>query len=156
MCFFEQISGNERFTKSFFSIFSCPHRKKIQKILIRPILTFDALPIAHFEAYVPNFLKHLWKLAISLKLWVPAHFEVGWARTVSAKIGVFRPLFWRKKLFHQFDPTNTPKCYTWLESYRSPLNDGKEKKLFFSPCEASDFRGRTSTDFQTLAETASY
>jgi len=39
--------------------------------------TFDALPIAHFDPYVPNFLKHLWKLAISLKLWVPAHFEVG-------------------------------------------------------------------------------
>ena len=66
-----------------FSIFSWPHGKKIQKILIRPILTFDALPIAHFEAYVPNFLKHLWKLAISLKLWVPAASEVRWSRTVS-------------------------------------------------------------------------
>ena len=64
--------------------------------------------------------------------------------------------FGEKKLFHQFDPTNTPKCYTWLESYGSAFYDGKEKKLFFSPCEASDFRGRTSTDFQTLAETVSY
>ena len=64
--------------------------------------------------------------------------------------------FGEKKLFHQFDPTNTPKCYTWLESYGSAFYDSKEKKLFFSPCEASDFRGRTSTDFQTLAETASY
>ena len=51
--------------------------KKIQTILNRTILKFDALPIAHFETYVPLFLKHLWKLAISLKLWVPAHFEVG-------------------------------------------------------------------------------
>ena len=39
-------------------------------IMIRPILKFDALPIAHFEAYVPNFSKHLWKLAISSKIWV--------------------------------------------------------------------------------------
>ena len=38
----------------------------------RTILKFDDLPIAHFEAYVPLFSKHLWKLAISLKLWVPA------------------------------------------------------------------------------------
>ena len=54
------------------------HRhRKIQVAANLTILTFDVLPIAHFEAYVPNFLKHLWKLAISLKLWVPAHFEVG-------------------------------------------------------------------------------
>ena len=50
--------------------------KKIQTILNRTILKFDALPIAHFEDYVPLFSKHLWKLAISLKLWVPAASEV--------------------------------------------------------------------------------
>ena len=82
--------------KSVFCNFSLPHLKKIQTILIRPILNFDALPIAHFETYVPLFLKHLWKLAISLKLWVPAHFEVGWSRTVAAQIAVFRPFFGRK------------------------------------------------------------
>ena len=49
--------------------------------------------------------------------------------------------------FHQFDPTNTPKCYTWLESYGSSLRDGKNKKNIFSSCEASDFRGRSQTDF---------
>ena len=42
---------------------------------------------------------------------------------------------------------NTPKCYTWLESYGSPPYDGKKKKLFFSPCEASDFWWRSRTDF---------
>ena len=52
-------------------------RKKFQVAADRTILKFDALPIAHFEAYVPICLKHLWKLAISLKLWGPAHFEVG-------------------------------------------------------------------------------
>ena len=95
--------------KSIFSIFSCPHQNKIQTIFIRPILNFDALPIAHFEDYVPLFLKHLWKLAISLKLWVPAHFEVGWSRTVSAKIGVFRPLFWRKSLFSPISTNKHPQ-----------------------------------------------
>ena len=55
--------------------------------------------------------------------------------------------FGENVLFHQFDPTNTPKCYTWLESYGSSLRDGKNKKIFFPPCEASDFRGRSQTDF---------
>ena len=55
--------------------------------------------------------------------------------------------FGENVLFHQFDPTNTPKCYTWLESYGSSLRHGKNKKIFFPPCEASDFRGRSQTDF---------
>ena len=55
--------------------------------------------------------------------------------------------FGENVLFHQFDPTNTPKCYTWLESYGSSLRDGKNKKNIFSSCEASDFRGRSQTDF---------
>ena len=108
--FFEQISRNEHFWKKLiFNIFSLPHQKKNQTILIRPILKFDALPIAHFETYVPLFLKHLWKLAISLKLWVPAHFEVGWSRTVAAKIGVFRPFFLRKSFFWLISTQWTPQ-----------------------------------------------
>ena len=55
--------------------------------------------------------------------------------------------FGENVLFHQFDPTNTPTCYTWLESYGSSLRDGKNKKNIFSSCEASDFRGRSQTDF---------
>ena len=55
--------------------------------------------------------------------------------------------FGENVLFYQFDPRNTPKCYTWLESCRSSLRDGKNKKIFFPPCEASDFRGRSQTDF---------
>ena len=36
---------------------------------------------------------------------------------------------------------------TWLESYGSSLRDGKNKKNISSSCEASDFRGRSQTDF---------
>ena len=79
--------------KSFFCIFSLPHQKKIQVAANRTILKIDALHISHFEAYVPLFSKHLWNLTIRQKLWVSALFEVGWSRTVSPKIGVFRPLF---------------------------------------------------------------
>ena len=126
--------------KSFFSIFSCPHRKKIQKILIRPILTFDALPIAHFEAYVPNFLKHLWKLAISLKLWVPAHFEVGWSRTVSAKIGVFRPLFWREKnYFTNLTPRTPPSVIHGWKATDLLFKMVKRKNYFFHPVKRQIF-----------------
>ena len=94
--------------KLIFSIFSCPHREKFQTILIRTILKFDALHIAHFEAYVPLFSKHLWKLTIPQKLWVSALFKVGWSRTVAAKIGVFRPLFWRKSFFWPISTQWTP------------------------------------------------
>ena len=95
--FFEQILRNERFMKKlFFCNFLCPHPKKIQAAANRTIFKIDAFHISHFEAYVPNFLKHLWKLTIPQKLWVSALFEVGWSRTVAAKIVVFRPLFWRK------------------------------------------------------------
>ena len=79
---------------------------KIQTILNRTILRFDALPIAHFETDVLLFSKHLWKLAISLKLWVPAHSEVGWSRTVSKKNSHFRVLFW---INHFFQPNWTKK-----------------------------------------------
>ena len=124
--------------KSIFSIFSLPHLKKIQTILIRPILNFDALPIAHFETYVPLFLKHLWKLAISLKLWVPAHFEVGWSRTVAAKIGVFRPLFWRKSFFWPISTQWTPP---------SVIHGWKATDLHLMMVKIFDFRGRSRTDF---------
>ena len=78
MCFFEQISGNERFMKKvFFLHFFIAAPKKIQAAANRTILKFDAFHIAHFEAYVPNFLKHLWKLTLPQKLWVLALFEVG-------------------------------------------------------------------------------
>ena len=77
--FFEQILRNERFMKkkSFFCIFSLPPPKKIQVAANRTILKIDAFHIAHFEAYVPLFPKHLWNLTIPQKLWVSALFEVG-------------------------------------------------------------------------------
>ena len=133
--------------KAVFSFFSWPHRKKIQTILIRTILKFDDLPIAHFETDVPLFLKHLWKLGISLKLWVPANSEVRWSRTMTAKMSVFRPLFWRKSLFWPIPTQWTPpKCYTWLESYGSPLSDRKKKKIFSKSYKPSEFCLRLCRD----------
>ena len=34
---------------------------------------------------------------------------------------------------------NPPKCYTWLESYGSPLSDGKKKKYFLNPVSRQNF-----------------
>jgi len=62
--------------KAVFSFFSRPHRKKIQVAADRTILKFDDLPIAHFEADVPLFSKHMLEIAIPLKFWVPAHSKV--------------------------------------------------------------------------------
>ena len=64
---------------------------------------------AHFEAYVSNFSKHLWKLAISQKLWVPAHSEVSLSGTMTAKMNVFRPLIGRKWFFEAFWPKEHPQ-----------------------------------------------
>ena len=61
----------------FFAFFCVPTKKKIQAAANRTILKIDALHISHFEAYVPLFSKHLWKLTIPQKLWVSALFEVG-------------------------------------------------------------------------------
>ena len=72
------------------------HRKNFQVAANRTILKIDAFHIAHFEADVPNFSKHLWNLAIPRKLWVPAHSEVRWSGTMTAKMSVFLPLFGRK------------------------------------------------------------
>ena len=82
-----------------FSIFWWYSAKKIQVAANRTISKLDALPIAHFEADVPDFSKHMLKLAIPLKFWVPAQSEVGWSRIVILKKAVFRPFFGRKSLF---------------------------------------------------------
>ena len=76
--FFEQILRNERFMKKIvFLHFLIAAPKKIKAAANRTILKIDAFHIAHFEAYVPLFSKHLWKLTIPQKLWVSALFEVG-------------------------------------------------------------------------------
>ena len=79
MMFHIKISSNlvKSQNSPFLAILSDTLQKKIQKILNRTILTLDALPIAHFEAYVPIFLKHMLTLPITLKFWVPAQSEVG-------------------------------------------------------------------------------
>ena len=115
--------------KAFFCIFAWPHRENFQKIYNRTILKFDALRIAHIEADVPLFSKHLWKLAIRLKLWVLAHSEVSWSRTMTAKMSVFRPLFWRKSLFWPILTQWTPPSVTrLLTSILKCVITGRSKK----------------------------
>ena len=126
--------------KAVFSCFPWPHRKKIQRIFIRTILKFDDLPRAHFETDVPLFLKHLWKLGISLKLWVPAHSEVRWSRTMTAKMSVFRPLFWRKSLFWPIPTQWTPPSviHGWKATDLLFLMV-KRKKYFLNPISRQNF-----------------
>ena len=125
---------------SVFSIFSWPHRKKFQVAADRTILKFDDLPIAHFETDVPLFLKHLWKLGISLKLWVPAHSKVSWSRTMTAKMSVFRPLFWRKSLFWPIPTQWTPPSviHGWKATDLLFLMV-KRKKYFLNPISRQNF-----------------
>ena len=58
-------------------------RNKFQVAANRTMLKFDALPIAHFEGYVPNFSKHMFKIAISFfwpisTQWTPPSVIHGW------------------------------------------------------------------------------
>ena len=126
--------------KAFFCIFAWPHRENFQKIYNRTILKFDALRIAHIEADVPLFSKHLWKLAIRLKLWVLAHSEVSWSRTMTAKMSVFRPLFWRKSLFWPIPTQWTPPSviHGWKATDLIFLIV-KRKKYFLNPISRQNF-----------------
>ena len=126
--------------KAFFCIFAWPHRENFQKIYNRTILKFDALHIAQIEADVPLFSKHLWKLAIRLKLWVLAHSEVSWSRTMTAKMSVFRPLFWRKSLFWLtstkcWPPLNIHHWKALLESFHMVFF----KNYFMDPAMRQNF-----------------
>ena len=56
----------EKQKRPFLAFFGVP-LKKIQVAANRTISKLDALPIAHFEADVPDFSKHMLKMAI---LWV--------------------------------------------------------------------------------------
>ena len=107
---FQSISRAD--TWSFFCDFSCPHQKKIQADANRTIFKIDAFHISHFEAYVPNFSKHLWNLTIPQKLWVSALFEVGWSRTIAAKIGVIL-----MKINSSFSAPNRYTFWKWVQFY---------------------------------------
>ena len=66
---------------------------------------------------------------------------------MSKKNPHFRVLFCIKHFFSQIEPKNTPKCYTWLESYGYAVYDGKKKEIFFHPVKRQifgDASGKTS------------
>ena len=82
--------------------------KKIQVAANRTLSKIDALPIAHFEENVPNFSKHMLKLAIPSKIWVSDPPKVSWSEFLSLRKAVFRPLFLGKSLFWPISTQFTP------------------------------------------------
>ena len=126
--------------KAVFSFFPWPHQKKFQVAADRTILKFDDLPIAHFETDVPLFSKHMLEIAIPLKFWVPAHSKVSWSRTMTAKMSVFRPLFWRKSLFWPIPTQWTPPSviHGWKATDLLFLMV-KRKKYFLNPISRQNF-----------------
>ena len=105
--------------KAFFCIFAWPHRENFQVAANRTILTPEGFPIAHLKAYALRFSGNIWKMSVVLKLGVPALPEVSWSRTMTAKMSVFRPLFWRKSLFW----LTSTKCWPPLNihHWKAPL-----------------------------------
>ena len=126
--------------KAVFSFFPWPHQKKFQVAADRTILKFDDLPIAHFETDVPLFSKHMLEIAIPLKFWVPAHSKVSWSRTMTAKMSVFRPLFWRKSLFWPIPTQWTPPSviHGWKATDLLFLMV-QRKKYFLNPISRQNF-----------------
>ena len=64
--------------------------------------------LAHFEDNVPNFSKHMLKLAIPSKIWVSDPPKVSWSEFLSLRKAVFRPLFLGKSLFWPISTQFTP------------------------------------------------
>ena len=126
--------------RPFLAFFHDHTENKIQTILIRTILKFDDLPIARFETDVPLFSKHMLEIAIPLKFWVPAHSKVSWSRTMTAKMSVFRPLFWRKSLFWPIPTQWTPPSviHGWKATDLLFLMV-KRKKYFLNPISRQNF-----------------
>ena len=79
-------------------------------------------------------------LAIPLKFWVPAHSKVSWSRTMTAKMSVFRPLFWRKSLFWPIPTQWTPPSviHGWKAMDLLFLMV-KRKKYFLNPISRQNF-----------------
>ena len=126
--------------KAFFCIFAWPHRENFQVAANRTILTPEGFPIAHLKAYALRFSGNIWKMLVVLKLGVPALPEVSWSRTMTAKMSVFRPLFWRKSLFWLtstkcWPPLNIHHWKALLESFHMVFF----KNYFMNPAMRQNF-----------------
>ena len=126
--------------KAFFCIFAWPHRENFQVAANRTILTPEGFPIAHLKAYALRFSGNIWKMSVVLKLGVPALPEVSWSRTMTAKMSVFRPLFWRKSLFWLtstkcWPPLNIHHWKALLESFHMVFF----KNYFMDPAMRQNF-----------------
>ena len=75
-----------------------------------------------------------------------AHSEVGWSRTVSAKMGVFRPLFGDNCFGPIWPYEHPPRVIHYWKATDLPFLM-VNRKILVSPCAASDFRWRSWTDF---------
>ena len=86
------LSLYDQVTNYFENLILRPQKSIEQVKHVSIYQTFDNF----FEDNVLNFSKHMLKLAIPLKNWVPAPSEVSRSRIVAPKIVVFRPFFGRK------------------------------------------------------------
>ena len=85
--------------KDLFLHFLCPSQKKFQVAANRTLSKIDALPIAHFEDNVPNFSKHMLKLAIPSKIWVSDPPKVSWSEFVSLNDALMRGCIAHRSLY---------------------------------------------------------
>ena len=141
MCFFEQISGNERFMKNTrFYHFFMTAPKKISSGRRSDNIEVWWLAHSSFRNWCSTFFKTHAGNSDTFKFWVPAHSKVSWSRTMTAKMSVFRPLFWRKSLFWPIPTKWTPPSviHGWKATDLLFLIV-KRKKYFLNPISRQNF-----------------
>ena len=125
MCFNIKISSNLVKSKNspFLAILSDTLQKNSENFESDNI---DARRLAHssFRNLCSNFFKTHVDLSDTFKILGPSPVQSWMIQNRDTQKSCFLTTFLEKIIvLTHFDPINTPKCYTWLESYGSHRSD---------------------------------
>ena len=98
--------------------------------------------LAHssFRSLCSNFFKTHVDLTDNFKILGPSPVQSWMIQNRDTQKSCFLTTFLEKIIvLTHFDPINTPKCYTWLESYGSQCSDRLAPTQQSWTCRASDF-----------------
>ena len=98
--------------------------------------------LAHssFRSWCSTFFKTHVKVSDTFKILGPSPVQSWMIQNCDTQKSCFLTSFLEKIIvLTHFDPINTPKCYTWLESYGSQRSDRLAPTQQSWTCRASDF-----------------
>ena len=98
--------------------------------------------LAHssFQSWCSTFFKTHVEVSDTFKILGPSPVQSWMIQNRDTQKSCFLTTFLEKIIvLTHFDPINTPKCYTWLESYGSQRSDRLAPTQQSWTCRASDF-----------------